>query len=145
MHSMHSPETHTVTQTVLDPGIGVRTDDKTTWMEALARAEDERITLVRIRGAADNFPSEAHIFKVKSAENTYFVNVFRFVSPLDGVAVTEVGCTCRHGEQMRICTHAALAVNTANCWPDGFKDDDESITPARQKAANMLLAERWRK
>jgi hypothetical protein len=142
MQSMHSPETHTVTQTVLDPGIGVRTDDKTTWMEALARAEDERITLVRIRGAADNFPSEAHVFKVKSAENTYIVNVFRFVSPLDGVAVTEVGCTCRHGEQMRICTHAALAVNTANCWPFDTKTD---ITPERQKAANMLLAERWRR
>jgi hypothetical protein len=142
MQSMHSPETHTVTQTVLDPGIGVRTDDKTTWMEALARAEDERITLVRIRGAADNFPSEAHVFKVKSAENTYLVNVFRFVSPLDGVAVTEVSCTCRAGINERICKHAALAVNTANCWPFDTKGD---ITPERQKAANMLLAERWRK
>jgi hypothetical protein len=142
MQSVHSPETHTLTQTVLDPGIGVRTDDKTTWMEALARAEDERITLVRIRGAADNFPSEAHVFKVKSAENTYLVNVFRFVSPLDGVAVTEVSCTCRAGENERICKHAALAVNTANCWPFDTKGD---ITPERQKAANMLLAERWRK
>jgi hypothetical protein len=142
MQSMHSPETHTVTQTVLDPGIGVRTDDKATWMEALARAEDERITLVRIRGAADNFPSEAHVFKVKSAENTYLVNVFRFASPLDGVAVTEVGCTCRAGINERICKHAALAVNTANCWPFDTKGD---ITPERQKAANMLLAERWRK
>jgi hypothetical protein len=142
MQSMHSPETHTVTQTVLDPGIGVRTDDKATWMEALARAEDERITLVRIRGAADNFPSEAHVFKVKSAENTYLVNVFRFASPLDGVAVTEVGCTCRAGINERICKHAALAVNTANCWPFDTKGD---ITPERQKAANMLLAPKWRR
>jgi hypothetical protein len=142
MHSMHSPETHDIMATVLDTGIVVRTDDTSTRMEALARAEDERITLVRIHGAADNVPSEAHIFKVTSGENVYRVNVFRFVSPLDGMAVTETSCTCRYGINERICKHAALAVNTANCWPFDTKGD---ITPARQKAANMLLAPKWRR
>ena len=123
-------------------GIAVRPPDREKWLEALARAEEEHITLVRTGSAGDNFPSESHRYKVRSGENTYIVVVTRFSSPIDGMEVTTVTCTCRAGQSERICKHASLAVKVANCFPISVQPQP---TEQISRMANAMLAERWRK
>lgn len=140
MHSTHSPETSYVSATDHDTGIIVTPADMSLWLRALERAEAEQLTAIRTGGSRDDFPSEKHVYKVRSGKNTYIVVVTRFSSPVDGLT-TVVRCDCTAAKNDKVCKHAALATRLANCFPFSVR----THAPTSQETINLLLAPKWRR